>query len=258
MKDNHLLKERMKMRKGTIKQILLITDGCSNQGEDPVAMAALAFEQGITVNVIGVMDKDVIDERGLQEINDIAAAGGGVSQVVVAKQLAHTVQMVTRKAMTQTIHGVVNSELKQLLGNDMTVEDLPPDKRGEVINVVEELGETLALDILILVDTSASMKHKLPTVKESLIDLSLSLNARMGDNQYSVFSFPGKNKDVDKLLDWTNNLGTLTSVFAKLSTGGITPTGPALTEALAYFNKKKSIKSFLGFNKDESYLDQTV
>lgn len=43
--------------KGTLKQILLITDGCSNSGEDPIAMAALAKEQDITVNVIGVMDR---------------------------------------------------------------------------------------------------------------------------------------------------------------------------------------------------------
>ena len=49
-----------------IKQILLITDGCSNQGEDPIAMAALAREQGITVNVIGVMENDVIDEKGIK------------------------------------------------------------------------------------------------------------------------------------------------------------------------------------------------
>ena len=34
------------MKTGTLKQILLITDGCSNQGEDPIAMAALAKELG--------------------------------------------------------------------------------------------------------------------------------------------------------------------------------------------------------------------
>ena len=47
------------MKTGTVKQILLLTDGCSNQGESPTAMAALAREEGITVNVIGVMDKAV-------------------------------------------------------------------------------------------------------------------------------------------------------------------------------------------------------
>lgn len=63
------------MKPGTLRQILLITDGCSNQGEDPIAMAALAKEQGISVNVIGVMDNDVIDDNGMQEIEGIALSG---------------------------------------------------------------------------------------------------------------------------------------------------------------------------------------
>ncbi len=56
------------------------------------------------------MDDNYLNEQGIEEIEAIALAGGGVSQVVYAKQLAQTVQMVTRKAMTQTIHGVVNRE----------------------------------------------------------------------------------------------------------------------------------------------------
>jgi len=87
------------MYTGKIRQILLITDGCSNQGEDPIAMAALAKEQGITVNVIGVVEQDIIDEKGMTEIEGIALSGGGVSQIVYAQALSQTVQMVTRKAM---------------------------------------------------------------------------------------------------------------------------------------------------------------
>lgn len=117
--------------KGKLKQILLITDGCSNSGDDPIAMAALAKEQGISVNVIGVMDEDTIDERGMQEIEGIAMSGGGVSQIVYAKNLSQTVQMVTRKAMTQTLQGVINKELQQILGSDTSMEDLPPEKRGK-------------------------------------------------------------------------------------------------------------------------------
>lgn len=148
------------MKAGTLRQVLLITDGCSNHGEEPVAMVALAREQGITINVIGVMENDVIDEKGLKEIEKIAGSGGGVSQIVYAQQLSQTVQMVTQKAMTQTIQGVINRELQQILGDSRTMEDLPPDKRGEVMEVVDELGETSKLEVLILVDTSASMKHK--------------------------------------------------------------------------------------------------
>lgn len=245
------------MKTGTLRQILLITDGCSNHGEDPVAMAALAYEQGITINVIGVMEQDVIDGNGLKEIEEIALAGKGVSQVVYATQLSQTVQMVTRKAMTQTLQGLVNKELQQILGGSKTVEDLPPEKRGEVMEVVDELGETSQLEVLVLVDTSASMKHKLPTVKEALLDLSLSLNARSGENRFSVFVFPGKKKDVEKILDWTPKLESLTTIFSKLTTGGITPTGPAISEALTYFKKKRSLRSLLS-RDDESFFEESM
>ncbi|MDA6141634.1 hypothetical protein OSK03_28095, partial [Escherichia coli] len=78
----------------------------------------------------------------------------------------------------QTLQGVVNKELQQILGASASkMEDLPPGKRGEIMEVVDELGETVDLEILILVDMSGSMKSKLPTVKEALLDLSLSLNA---------------------------------------------------------------------------------
>ncbi|KAA0543701.1 VWA domain-containing protein [Bacillus sp. BGMRC 2118] len=243
------------MKKGTIKQILLITDGCSNQGEDPIAMAALAREEGITVNVIGVMEQDTIDEKGMQEIEGIAMSGGGVSQVVYAQQLSQTVQMVTRKGMTQTLQGVVNNELKQILGSNTSMEDLPPEKRGEVMEIVDELGETVELEVLVLVDTSASMKYKLPTVKEALLDLSISLNARMGDNRFSVFVFPGKRKEVEKILDWTPRLESLSSVFPKLTSGGITPTGPAIREALSHFEKKRSLRSLI--SRDEQYIEES-
>lgn len=242
------------MYTGKIRQVLLITDGCSNQGEDPIAMAALANEQGITVNVIGVMERDVIDEKGITEIEAIAMSGGGVSQIVYAEQLSQTVQMVTRKGMTQTIQGVVNRELQQILGRSKTMDDLPPEKRGEVMEVVDELGETVELEVLILVDSSASMKPKLPTVKEALFDLSLSLNARTGNNLYSVFAFPGKRSDVEKLLDWTTNLQSLTKIFSTLSTGGVTPTGPALRTALASFNHKRSLLS----HDDESFFEESI
>ncbi|RID84474.1 VWA domain-containing protein [Peribacillus asahii] len=244
------------MEAGTLRQILLITDGCSNQGEDPAAMAALARERGITVNVIGVVENDVIDEKGIKEIENIALSGGGVSQIVYAQQLSQTVQMVTQKAMTQTIQGVINRELKHILGESKKLEDLPPDTRGEVMEVVDELGETSKLEVLVLVDTSASMKHKLPTVKDSLLDLSLSMNARIGENRFSVFVFPGKKKDVEKLLEWTPELSALSKIFPKLTTGGITPTGPAIREALSYFNKKRSLRGLL--SHDEQYYEDSM
>lgn len=241
------------MKKGNLKQILLITDGCSNQGEDPSAMAALAREQGITVNVIGILDHfDSEDSRGLMEVEDIARAGGGISQIVQTKQLVQTVQMVTKQAMTQTIKGVINQELQDILGETGTVEDLPPEKQGKVMEVIDELGETVDLNVCILVDTSASMKAKLPTVREALTDLSLSLSARMGSNQFCLYLFPGKRKPVHKVIGWTPNLENIEKTFAKIDTHGVTPTGPAIREAAKSFGmlSKRSM-----IFEDEAYDD---
>ncbi|WP_096441119.1 vWA domain-containing protein [Alteribacter populi] len=226
------------MRKGTLRQILLLTDGCSNSGDDPIAIATLAKEEGITVNVIGILEETQTSDHGLKEVEEIAMAGGGISQIVYARQLSQTVQMVTRKAMTQTIQGVVNKELQQILGEEQELEDLAPAKRGQVVEVVDDLGETMNLEVLILVDTSASMKTKLPMVQEALVDLSVSLRSRTGANQFSLYSFPGKRKDLDKRLYWTPDLESLSGVFKKLSPGGLTPTGPALQEALRIFYKR--------------------
>lgn len=241
--------------KGTLKQILLITDGCSNQGEDPSAMAALAIEQGIAVNVIGVIEEGMPTDDGIKEVEDIAKSGGGISQIVYAKQLSQTVQMVTRQAMTQTIKGVVNQELKQILGDDETVDDLPPEKRGKVMEVVDDLGETMDLEVVILVDTSASMKTKLPTVQEALLDLSISLNSRMGSNQFCLYTFPGKRKYAEKVLSWTPKIDSISNVFSKLASGGITPTGPAIKEAIQLFAKKRSKRGLI--SNDESYIEES-
>lgn len=233
------------LRKGTLRQVLLITDGCSNKGEDPAGVAALLYEQGITVNVIGILD-DGQDEdvEGLEEVEDIALSGGGVSQIVYSNSLSQTVQMVTRQAMTQTIQGFVNKELRGILGSNQTIEDVEPEKRGEIMEVVEDISETSSLEVLVLVDTSASMHDKLQAVKESLIDLSISLNSRIGENRFCIYSFPGKRKDIQKILDWSPRLDSISSVFPKLTSGGITPTGPALREAMYQFSKKGLLRSF--------------
>ncbi|MUV38037.1 uncharacterized protein JNUCC1_01846 [Lentibacillus sp. JNUCC-1] len=241
------------MQRGTLKQILLITDGCSNKGEDPAAAAALASQQGITVNVIGILEDGQSEQpHGLQEVEDIAASGGGVSQLVYKEMLAQTVQMVTQQAMTQTLQGFVNQELKQILGPGKGMEELEPDKRGEIMEVVEEMGETSDLEVLVLVDTSASMYDKLEMVKEALIDLSISLNARIGRNRFSIFSFPGKRKPIDKVFNWSPKLDAVSTVFPKLTSGGITPTGPAIKEAMHQFGKKRLLRSM----RHESDIDE--
>src|SRR5699024_10896678 len=92
------------MNMGTLKQILLITDGCSNSGVKPMEAAREAFQMGVTVNVIGVLDPNQSEnDDSFREIEKIAASGGGIHQIVYKEDLSKTVQAVTTQAMSQTI-----------------------------------------------------------------------------------------------------------------------------------------------------------
>src|SRR5699024_1727454 len=175
------------MEVGRLRQVLLITDGESNSGESTIKTAARLYKSGIVVNVIGSVNEEEANANSYDEINEIADAGGGVSQIVYEEDLSQTVQAVTVQAMSQTIQGVVNKELTQIFGAERKIEDIAPEQRGEVVELVEDMGETADLQVLILVDTSASMQHKLPTVKEALLDLSYNLQARAGANEFAIY-----------------------------------------------------------------------
>ncbi|MBJ9993356.1 MULTISPECIES: vWA domain-containing protein [Paenibacillus] len=219
-----------------MKQILLITDGCSNVGASPVMAAAHALQEGITVNVAGVIDYGTIGELGSLEIAEIAKAGGGVSRIVGTRQLAQTMQMMTRKTVVQTIQQAVNKELKTILG-DGSLEELPPQQRSQVVQVVDELTETTPLQVALLIDASASMKPKLAAVEDAIRDLMLSLQAREGLSELAVFHFPGRNSGEDAVMDsdWIQDLAGVRNLFQRIQMKGATPTGPAILKVIDFF-----------------------
>ncbi|GIP41339.1 hypothetical protein J31TS4_46190 [Paenibacillus sp. J31TS4] len=219
-----------------MKQIILVTDGCSNEGLRPEAAAARAAAEGVVVNVIGLVGEGEGEETpGVREIEEIARAGGGLSRLVTARQLARTMQMLTRQTVLHTIQQAVHRELKQLFG-PVRPEALPPDQRGQVVEVTERLAETAELRIVLLVDTSASMRPKLPAVREAIEDLLLSLQARQGKSELAVFRFPDVRGGEAARLDlpWTEQLANVSPLFYNIDMNGTTPTGPALLQALRY------------------------
>ncbi|MFC5406837.1 hypothetical protein [Cohnella soli] len=218
-----------------MKQILLITDGGSNVGDSPVIAAAQAYAEGITVNVAGVIDEGAIGEYGATEIAEIARAGGGISRIVTSRQLARTVQMMTRQTVAGTIRQAVNRELREVFGVG-DVGALPPQKRAEVVKVMEEMEETTELSVALLIDASASMKPKLLAVEEAVRDLTLSLQARTGRSRVSVFHFPGDTQYSPCVMDagWTSDPSRLGSLFGRIRMKGTTPTGPALLEVVEF------------------------
>ena len=233
---------RMREKRGKVQavmnQILLITDGCSNVGENPVTAAAQAQAEGIAVNVIGVVDEGTIGEQGAREIGEIAQAGGGMSRIVSTGQLSRTMQMMTRQTVAGTIRQAVNQELKQLFGLE-SVGALPPSRRAEVVRVMDEMEEMAELRVALLIDTSASMKPKLRAVEDAIRDLSLSLKARTGDSAVAVLHYPGSNSRIPCVIDsdWTTDADRLPRLFARLRMQGATPTGPAIVAAVDYFRE---------------------
>ena len=100
------------------------------------------------------------------------------------------------------------------------------------MEVVDRIEETCDLEVMILVDTSASMHDKLLTVKEALIDLSINMHARSGENLFSIYQFPAKNEPISQIHDWSSKLDSISVIFPKLISGGLTPTGTAIEAAL--------------------------
>lgn len=243
-----------------MKQILLVTDGCSNVGMDPVAAAAHAYTEGIIVNVIGVVDQGELGERGVREVAEIAEAGGGMHRIVTSKELRQTVQMMTRQTVQNTIQQVVSKELRSITGGE-DLKSLAPEKRSQVVQVIEELSESASLRVALLIDTSASMKQKLKAVEEAIHDLMLSLEAREGKSELSVLHFPGSGaliSDAELDVDWTDQLAKLKHLFYKLSMRGATPTGPAIMRAVQHYgmpaaeHKQEPAKERLAPGRDES------
>lgn len=222
-----------------MKQILLITDGCSNVGIQPAIAAAEARDNGITVNVVGIVDYGTIGKLGACEIEEIASAGSGVSRIVQSHELSQTIQMMTRKTVVQTIQQAVNKELKLILGDTATegVQALPLQKRSEVVRVMDEMTEQTPLKVALLIDASASMKPKLAAVEEAIRDLMLSLQARSGKSELCVFHFPGPygGEEAVQDLEWTDEISRAKKLFQRLNMRGTTPTGPALLQVVDYY-----------------------
>lgn len=218
----------------TFNQITLLTDGLSNYGISPVEAAQKALKQNIIVNVIGIMNKQNIENNGMVEVETIAGAGGGLFQIITVDNIAKTVQMVTRQAINKTLQQVVHSELCEILGSeDITL--LSPEKRLKVSNVINNMSEHGDLNVLLLIDQSASMLSKMDKVKEAILDFQLSLYARAGKSSFAVATYPGSYDYIDVKIPWTDEVKNLDNLLYNLNPSGNTPTGPAIKASTQYF-----------------------
>ncbi len=61
----------------TLKHIIVVTDGLTNQGGCPVHAARKAGSRGITIRAVGILDTGRLGCEGRREVQRIAEAGGG-------------------------------------------------------------------------------------------------------------------------------------------------------------------------------------
>lgn len=228
-------------RQATIRQVLVITDGCSNVGEDPVDVAVRAHLKNIAVNVIGIVDKGDLGKQGRSEAMSIADAGGGMCRIVQATELAATAQMMTHQTMQMTLQQVVDKQLLEVVGK--STDELPPAERTKVMQVMEQLEEEIRLELVVAIDTSASMRDKMALVKEAVRDLTLSLQARAGEALVAVIAFPGEHDEMVRSVQTFSNGLDMNALDEVWTARGGTPTGPALDYALTLFKDAEALKS---------------
>ena len=125
-----------------IKQIIVVTDGQSNMGGDPVTAAREAYCKDVIVNTIGITNEKQQDEKPLSEIINIAEAGGGVYEYTCIDELCQTMRSVTYQTVNKTIQEAVNKQLKEIIGQGL--EDMTPASRSKILNYIDSYSEMLA------------------------------------------------------------------------------------------------------------------
>lgn len=245
MNNKHINVNNLRKRVGSdnmeIKQIILVTDGESNVGVDPVHIAGKAQEQGIKISTIGIVNNKR-KEKPLLELERIAEKGGGICELTDLGNLSMSLSRVTAKSVYGTIEEIVNNELNKIIDDD--IKSVPPNSRKGIIDMVDRLGEEVPLRCLVVLDTSGSMGNKIEIAKKSIFELLRFLKERKGDTSIGVITYPGRqNNFYEVISNFTDDLSCLEKRFQGISTGGTTPTGPALEGAMDFIVNCK-IKEF--------------
>lgn len=223
-----------------LKQMIIISDGQSNIGPSPEEMAALALENFIVVNTIGIIDKR--EEAHILEMENIAERGGGICELTDIRGLADTLSRVTVKSIYSTVEEMVSEEIKEIL--DVSIEDINPQERYKFVRLVDKIGDEIDLRCLILLDISGSMEKKIEIAKQSIFELLFFLEERTGESNIGVMVFPAKDSYCKLLCDFTQDLNILKESIKSIKTGGTTPTGFAIEEAIKVFEEDREFPAY--------------
>lgn len=224
-----------------IKQMILVTDGQSNVGGDPIEAAERAYKNGIIVNTIGIVDQKGTSEDALNEIVHIAKAGGGNYEYSYIDELFQTMQSLTYKTVNQTLKDVVSKQLKEMIGQD--INDMEPKSRSKILNYIDTYSDEVGVKCCILLDSSGSMANKIHVARHSILELIHSFKGRKGRVDVAVIAFPGENMHTCRVLhDFNDDPDQLERSIYKIDPKGGTPTAIAIEEGIKLINHFNKIK----------------
>lgn len=236
----------MKKKKPVIKQIILVTDGQSNTGGNPIDAAKRAFDRNIIVNTVGILDRNNQREEPIEEIVKIAKVGGGSYEYTYIEELYHTMQSLTYKTVNQTIQEAVNKQLKEIMGNGL--DGMAPLERSKILNYIDSFSDEVRIRCCILMDASGSMNSKINSARYSILDLMNSFKGRKGKVDFAVIAFPGEKAQTCKTIyDFYNHEIDLERCLYEIKPKGGTPTAEAITFAVEMIeNFKEDVIMELG------------
>ncbi|ABW17991.1 vWA domain-containing protein [Alkaliphilus oremlandii] len=220
-----------------IKQMILVTDGQSNVGGSPIIAAEKAYRNGIIVNTIGIVDGKESNEDALNEIVEIAKAGGGTYEYSYINELFQTMQSLTYQTVNKTLQEVVSKQLKEMIGQE--IHSMEPASRSKILNYIDDFSEDVGVQCCILLDSSGSMANKIHLARHSILDLIHSFKGRRGKVEIAVIAFPGENMEICKVLhDFNEDSARLERGLYNISPKGGTPTASAIEEGIKLIHKQ--------------------
>ncbi|MCT4565949.1 MAG: VWA domain-containing protein [Maledivibacter sp.] len=225
------------MKEMRINQIIVVTDGRSNIGGDPIVAVREAASNGIVVSAIGIVDRPDTSENPIEEVQNIAEKGGGEWELSYIENLSSTLHMLTQRTVNKTINTVVNKQLKEIIGAEL--DEIKPESRNKFIQYIENISDEIHIKCCILMDCSGSMKCKIHKARESIIDLMNCLKARKGKSEIAVIAFPGPGKEMTKVINsFSDDMEFIKNEIRNMDVGGTTPTAPAIYKAIELFTNR--------------------
>jgi Ca-activated chloride channel family protein len=237
---------------GEIKQIIVVTDGRSNSGISPIEAANKAYDTGVIVSTIGVINlRGSSDEKDIEEVEEIAKAGGGLCEYSHIEDLGRTIQNLTHRTAQRTIEQIVNRQLKVIMGEG--IENLEPKSRLKIVDFIEKYGENINLKCVVVLDTSGSMRDKLTAAKKSVVELLENLQGRKGNSSIAVITYPGDTASMCSVIcGFTSEISILKQKLELISSGGGTPTGTAILKACELMYQYYEVRSAENSGENEA------